>query len=175
MNKQEFASIAAALRTFFPRHNMLPNDEAMTLWYTQLMDLPYPVLSTALNKWVATEKWPPTIAELRTMSTELTQGSLPDWGEGWAEVIKAVHRYGYARPKEALASLSPTARAAAERIGWEGICTSENPDTVRAQFRQVYEICGKRENEDRQLPAALKDTILQLSATTAMPALEGKT
>ena len=39
---------------------------------------------------------------------------------------------------------------------------SENPDTIRAQFRQVYEICVNREIEDRQLPPALKDTIAQI-------------
>lgn len=172
MDKQEFKMLAAALQTYFPRYNMLPNAAAMSLWYEALKDLPYPTLSAALNKWISTEKWPPSIAELRGMCAEVTSGPAPDWGEGWAEVVKAVHRYGYSRPQEALDSLSPTARAAAERIGWEGICTSENPDTIRAQFRQVYEICGKREIEDRQLPAALKDTIARIGAAS-MPALEG--
>ncbi len=164
MDKREFATFAAALRTYFPRYNMLPNDEAMTLWYTALQDLPYPVLSTALTKWVATEKWPPSIAELRTACTEIVSGKLPDWGEAWAEVSQAIRRFGWCRPSEALASMSPTARRAADMIGWQQICESENPEAIRAQFRQVYEICQRREAEDRQLPAALKETIAQIGS-----------
>ncbi len=173
MDKREFATFAAALRTYFPRYNMLPNDEAMTLWYTALNDLPYPILSTALTKWVATEKWPPSIAELRTACSEITDGKLPDWGEAWAEVSHAIRRFGWCRPNEALESLSPTARAAANRIGWQQICESENPETIRAQFRQVYEISQQREIEDRQLPAALKETIARIGAAMK-PALPGE-
>lgn len=64
--------------------------------------------------------------------------------------------------EKALDSMSPTTQKAVLKIGWRGICMSENPDTIRAQFRQVYEICVNREIEDRQLPPALKDTIAQI-------------
>lgn len=156
MTKAEFAKIAAALRTYFPRYNMLPNDEAMTLWYAALKDIPYQALSVALQKWVTTEKWPPSIADLRTACADVVGGDLPDWGEAWNDVTKAVHRYGWSRPQEALGSLPPLARQAAERIGWMQICESCNMDTLRAQFRQMYEIVAKRERTDRQLPEAIK-------------------
>lgn len=165
MTKTEFMQIAAAIKTYYPRDNILPSNEAMSLWYEALKDLPYPVLSSSLSKWVTTEKWPPSIAELRAMSTEMVQGALPEWGDAWAEVTRAVHRYGWSRPQEALDSLSPSARAAAERIGWAPICESENIETLRAQFRQVFEACARRENEQRQLPAALRETIAQIGAS----------
>lgn len=156
MNKTEFATIAAAIRTYFPRYNMFPNEEAMTLWFQELQDLPADVLSTALRKWVATNKWPPSIAELRELSGEVVAGKLPDWGEAWSQVARAIRLYGWARPDEALDSMEPTTRAAVQRIGWTDICKSENPETIRAQFRQVYEITAKREVEDRQIPADVK-------------------
>lgn len=40
----------------------------------------------------------------------------------------------------------------------------------RAQFRQVYEIVAKREEESRQLPPALKETIAYISSS-ARPSL----
>lgn len=159
MDKAEFATIAAALRTYFPRYNMFPNEEAMSLWYQELQDIPAEVLGTALRKWVATNKWPPSIAELREGCAEVVKGKVPDWGEAWAQVTRAIRRYGYARPEEALASMQPTTRAAVERIGWTDICQSENPETIRAQFRQVYEISAQREVEDRQLPESVKGVI----------------
>lgn len=171
MTTAEFGIFAAALKTFYPRENLLPSAEAASLWYDMLKDLDGETVNAALRKWVATEKWPPSIADLRSSCTEISAGELPDWGQGWAEVTKAIHRYGWSRPREALASLPPLARAAAERLGWQQICESENPDTLRAQFRQIYGIVGTRETEERQLPAALRETIAMIG-TGGRPALE---
>ena len=159
MDKNEFSLIAAAMRTYFPRYNMLPNAEAMELWYQELQDLPYELLSACLRKWVATEKWPPSIAELRAMSADMVRGPAPDWGDGWGEVRSAIQRFGYVREKEALASLSPAARSAAERIGWQDICLSENPEALRAQFRQIYQVIAERENTDRLIAPAVREMI----------------
>ena len=162
MTKKEFAIFAMALKTYFPRDNLLPTEEAMELWYRELQDISADVATAMLRKWVDTEKWPPSIAEIRSMCSEITHGKLPDWGEAWREVTKAISRYGYMQKEAAYASMSPITQKAVDRIGWYDINMSENPDTIRAQFRQVYQICCSREIEDRQLPPALKDTIAQI-------------
>ena len=33
MNKQEFSLFTMALKTYYPRENLLPNTQAMELWY----------------------------------------------------------------------------------------------------------------------------------------------
>lgn len=174
MDKTEFMPIAAALRTYYPRYNLLPNAEAMELWYQELKDLPAGLLQAALRRWVDTEKWPPSIAELRDACGEITNGTLPDWGDGWEEVQKAVRFCGYMREAKALESLSPITRSTVERIGWQQICTNENPDTLRAQFRQIFEAQARRETLDRQLPEALKETIARIGKPM-VPELEGRT
>lgn len=168
MTKAEFAVWAAALRTYFPRHSLLPNEQAIELWYRELQDLTVDVLSAALRKWVHTETWPPTIAELRIMAAEIVNGPAPDWGEAWGEVVRAIGRHGIYREAEALKSMSPLTQAAVKRIGWHDICMSENPETLRAQFRQIYQVVEQRETQDRQLPESLKAMITGL----CMPALE---
>lgn len=159
MDKREFGLIASALRTYYPRYNMLPNAEAIDLWYQELKDLPYEVAASALRKWTNQEKWPPSIAEIRAYAGEMTSGQAPDWGEGWQEVQRAIRRYGWAREKEALASISPSARTAAERIGWMDICTSENAETLRAQFRQVFQVIVEREKRDALIAPEVKTLI----------------
>lgn len=171
MTKKEFAVFAMALKTYFPRDNLLPTEEAMELWYRELQDIPADVATAMLRKWVDTEKWPPSIAEIRSMCSEIANGKLPDWGEAWHEVTKAISRYGYMQKEAAYASMSPTTQKAVDRIGWYDINMSENPDTIRAQFRQVYEICVNREIEDRQLPPALRETIAQITGKS-VPMLE---
>lgn len=163
MDKKEFALFASALRTYYSKENLLPNSQAMELWFRQLMDIPYPVAEATLNKWVATNKWSPSIAEIRELAAEIQNGKLPDWGEAWEETCKAISRYGYYRPKEALASLSPLTRKTVERLGFTNLCMSENPTADRANFRQCYEIVAKREQEAQVLSLPLQQIIQQLS------------
>ena len=81
MTKEEFSKIAAAIRTFYPNQNILPNIESVSLWYIQLCDIDYETMTAAVYEWVATNKWAPTIADLRESSRRITMGDIPDWDE----------------------------------------------------------------------------------------------
>lgn len=169
MDKREFGLIASALRTYYPRYNMLPNAEAIDLWYQELKDLPYEVAASALRKWTNQEKWPPSIAEIRSYAGELINGPAPDWGDGWQEVKRAISRFGIHREKEALDSLSPSAREAVKRIGWQDVCMSENAETLRAQFRQVFQVVAEREKQDALMAPELRTMIAGIVGTTLPP------
>lgn len=162
MTRSEFATFAMALKTYYPRENLLPNDQAMTLWFSQLQDIPYKVAEAGLQKWVATNKWSPSIADIREMFTSIVQGDLPDWGEAWNEVQKAIRHYGSYRPQEAMDSLSPLTRKVVERMGFTNICMSETPQTERANFRMIYETLAERERKEALLPQGLKMVIGQM-------------
>ena len=176
MTKEEFSYFAMTLKTFYPKDNLLPSKEAMELWYRMLQDIQANIANVFLQKWVATSKWPPSIAEIRSGCSSMTQEEIPDWGQAWREVDKAIHRYGYNQEAKALASLSPVTRKVVERLGWMNLCISENAVADRANFRNCYEILSQREVEDRQLPAELKETISQLQIgaglTNALPGKE---
>lgn len=163
MTKQEFAIFAMALKTYYPRENLLPNEQAMDLWFIQLQDIPYKVAEVGLNKWVALNKWSPSIADIREMASGIIHGEIPDWGEAWQEVTNAMRRFGSYRPNEALASLSPLTRKATERIGFNNLCMSENPSAERANFRMIYESLVEREKKNAQMPEPLKNLISQIS------------
>ena len=162
MTKKEFATFAMALKTYYPRENLLPNEQAMELWFRQLQDIPYQVAETGLNKWVSLNKWSPSIADIREMTTTITQGELPDWGEAWEEVCRAIRKYGFYQVGEALESLSPLTRQTTERIGFTNLCTSENPSADRANFRMIYERLAEREKREAQLSVGIKLQISQL-------------
>lgn len=165
MDKSEFSVFASALRTYYSKENLLPNAQAMELWFRQLQDIPYQVAEAVLNKWVATNKWSPSIAEIRELATEIQCGKLPDWGEAWEETCKAIRRFGFYRPQEGLESLSPLTRETVNRLGWNNLCLSENATADRANFRQCYEIVAKREHENNVLSLPLQETLKQLSGS----------
>jgi hypothetical protein len=168
MNRQEFATLAAAIRTFYPKENILPNEQAMELWYRELSDIPYSVIEAALRKWVATNKWSPSIAEIRELIINIQYGDQLTWGEAWERALNAVRKYGSYNKKEALDSLDPLTRRCVESIGYMDLCMSENIMVERAHFQKIFEIYSKRQQTDRTLPASLVNAIEQTRKNNAL-------
>lgn len=157
MNKQEFAQFAMALKTFYSKENILPNDAAMQLWFNQLADIDYKDAELFLNKWVAVEKWSPAIADIRAGVAEIRFGAVDDWGKGWEQIEKAIRYFGYTRVEEAYESMDEITRECAKRLGFANICASENIQADRANFRMIYEQIAQRKKTERQMnPDTLK-------------------
>lgn len=172
MDKKEFSVFAMALKTYYPRENLLPNEQAMELWFRKLQDIPMKVAEAALDKWVSLNKWSPSIAEIREMATNIVNGDGKDWGEAWEEVLIAVRKYGIYNQGKAMESLDPLTRKAVERLGFRNVCLSENIATERANFRMIYETLEKREKTNMQLALPLRETISRIQAG-GMLQLEG--
>lgn len=165
MTKKEFALFVAALKTYYSKEEkLLPNNQAVELWFNQLNDIPYDVLVLALNKWVATNKWSPSIAEIRATAAEIVNGEQADWGDGWEQVLRAIRMYGSYNVGAALDSLDDITRQCVERIGFREICRSENISVERANFRMLYEQLAERKKKSYQLPASLSQLIEQKQA-----------
>ena len=161
MNKKEFAAFAMALKTYYPKEALLPNEQAVDLWFIQLKDLDYRLVETVLNKWVAVNKYSPTIADIREEAASICAGDLPDWAEGWEQVLKAISKFGMYRPQEALESMDAITRLCVERLGFVNLCLSENISADRANFRKIYEAYAERQKRENQIPASTKERISQ--------------
>ena len=170
MTKREFGLFAAAIRTYYPRENILPNEQAHDLWFRQLQDIPFPVAEAILAKWVATNKWSPSIADIRDSMAEIQNGGpADDWGEAWDQAMTAIRRFGSYDEDGALASLPPLTRETVRRLGYKSLCWSENLVADRANFRQVYEILSKRKVETDKIPLPVRETLKALTASFAKP------
>lgn len=162
MDKKEFAMFTMALKTYYPRENLLPNNQAMELWFKQLNDIPYQIAEIALNKWVATNKWSPTIADIREAATNVKCGDIPDWGEAWEKVLKAIRRYGMYNIGKAMDSFDELTRECVKRLGFKEICMSENINQDRANFRMIFEQLSSRKQLREQIPANLANAIADI-------------
>jgi hypothetical protein len=166
MTKQEFSMFAMALRTYYPKENLLPNNQAMELWFRELCDIPYKVAESALRKWVATNKWSPAISEIREMAATVTQGEIADWGEGWEQVLLAIRKFGSYRIAEAMDSFDPITKQCVERLGFRNICMSENITADRSNFRTIYNQLAERKAKESMMPIDLKRQIAMLQDST---------
>lgn len=168
MTKQEFGIFASALRTYYPKEQLLPNQQAMELWYREVQDIPAQIAEAALRKWVQTNKWSPSIADLRALVAEVSNEEIPDWSDGWSQVQAAIRRYGFYSQKEALESMDELTRQTVRRMGFTSLCMSENETADRANFRTIYETLVKREKTMMQVALPLQDTIKQIQANGLM-------
>lgn len=151
MTKKEFAVMVKCILAYYPNSQALQSPEAVELWYRQLSDIPYEIANGALDRWVASNKWPPTIADIREAAVDLVEGETEDWSEGWEAVIKAIGRWGMHREAEALANMPETARKTVQRLGWQNICLSEDISVERANFRQIYLSISERKKKELQI------------------------
>lgn len=139
MNKQEFATIVSIIRTFYAKENIIPNSQAVELWYQMLGDLDFKTAEIFIKKWVSTEKWSPSIADIRQGVAEISLGGIPDWSESYEKVRRAISSYGYMQYEEAVKEFDEPTKRTVERIGWRELCLSETDQgTKRAQYRDVY-------------------------------------
>lgn len=159
MDRKEFAAFVMAIRTYYPKEKILPNEQAIELWYRELQDIPSPVADAALRKWVATNKWSPSIAEIRETAVGITEGDGLTWGEAWEQVVMAIRRYGSYSPQEAMDSFDPLTRRCVQNLGYHELCVSENPTADRANFRMIFETLSQRQRTEQQLALPLREII----------------
>ena len=162
MDKKEFSLFAMALKTYYPREQLLPNQQAMELWYRELCDIPYNVAEMALRKWVSTNKWSPSIADIREMTSGIVNGEPMAWGESWEKAMNAVRRFGSYNQAAAMDSLDPLTRKCVESIGFITLCMSENIMVERAHYQKIFEIYSKREQTEKRLAGPLLEAISQV-------------
>lgn len=151
MNKQEILKAVAPLQLAF-KGNL--DDARMRLYVEMLSDIPPQILEAAVKKLIMTNKFLPSIAEIRETAYGIKiKGTIngtaaPDESEAWGEVIKAIQSVGYyGKPTfshEAIAT-------AVNNIGWQDICTtpSDGTNTLRSQFRRAYQLAVQRQKDNR--------------------------
>lgn len=166
MTREDTIQVLSILKAAYPKfYANLTRDGAMQiieLWSAMFINDDVEYVKTALLKHIATNAFPPAIADIRKAMLFVTDANENDLGEAWGEVMRAVRNFGYIREKEALESLKSTTRRAVESMGWQNICASENLMADRAHFLRIYEAIEKREKENMLLPLQLKEQMLRL-------------
>ena len=147
-----------------------PSPEKTQVYWDALSDLPFEVAMVAARKVIATLENPflPMPAVFRGAALQVTGQTIQAAPDAYADVLKAIRYFGSYKETEALQSLTPLTRKAAESIGWKGLCLSEEPDVIRGQFRMAYEALEKRETVDAKTPQKLKDVITTMGGAKVL-------
>lgn len=85
VTKQEFATLVVAMQAMYGE-DFIGTEQALDVWYALLHDLDYQILSKALQQYMLTNKFKPTVAELREIYAEP--------GDSLAEVVNRFEDMG---------------------------------------------------------------------------------
>jgi hypothetical protein len=162
MTREEFKILVKGMKAVYAQPTFIPDQDAFNMWYALLGDLDYNACAMAIKKYMLTNKFPPTVAEIRELVSGIVNGDPLTWGESWERALAAVRKYGSYNKMEALNSLDSLTRKCVESIGYMELCMSENIMVERAHFQKVFEVFAKREQTDKQIPLQLKQAISQL-------------
>lgn len=126
--------------------------DRLQFYVMMLSDIPPQILEAAVKKLIMTNKFLPSIAEIREtaygIKGTISGTAAPDESEAWGEVMKAVRSVGYyGKPKFSHEAIT----AAVNNIGWQDICmtTYDGMNTLRAQFRRAYQLAAQRQKDNR--------------------------
>lgn len=159
MTFKEFGIIADAIKTYYPRDNVLPTERAMTLWYDGLKDLPYSIANVALKKYAETNKFSPTIADIREHASQIdprNQANIINENEAWTIVWKAICNSGY-HSEEEFAKLPPilqrTVGSPRQLKEWAMLedVDGKAKTVLQTSFQRIFRIEQEREKEKRKL------------------------
>ena len=139
VSKQEFATLVLAMQAMYG-DEFIGTEEAMDVWFALLHDLDYQILSKALQKHMLTNKFKPTVAELREIYADLICPVISDY-------IRTLILYGFVydvdysylrQYNEMLGKISGSLNQIAKRINSTGNVYEEDMKEMKGIMDEVW-------------------------------------
>lgn len=172
MERDEFKILVKAMKAVYAQSAFIPDQDAFNVWYALLKDLTYEQANLAVQKYMITEKFPPTIADIRKKAREVMQPDIEILTEleAWSLVRKAISNSGY-HAEEEFARLPEACRIAvgspANLREWAIMNTDEVETVEQSHFIRNYRTVQKRMKEDAMIPDQIKALITKMKEDSA--------
>ena len=178
MTKADAARLVAVLVTAYPNYDKFNDDKAVAstvgLWATMFAADDAAIVGLALQKHVATSKWPPSVAEIREIMLEIQHPELVPPERAWLAVSDLLYTAGQFNHGDLHQQLPPLVARAVESIGWgnlwemhRGYCVGDKPGMDRLAFIQQYAPMYDRERLRAMTPERITAQID--AAAAALP------
>lgn len=156
-NEQKITDAIEILAAAFPNNKI--TQETIRVYQIALSDIPSDVLEKAIIHITTTNKFFPTVAEIRDAAYLLMAGinKIPSAFEAWKEVQDQIAICGdywrYSINEKKPEYTHPLIEKAVSIMGYKQLCESDNVVADRAHFFRVYESLYQRAmNEMKMLP-----------------------
>lgn len=167
MERDQFKVLVKAMKAVYAQPTFIPDQDAFNVWFALLGDLPYQQAELAVQKYMTTEKFPPTIADIREKAEQITSVREEEMSEleAWAIVRKAIGRSNYYAEEEfeKLPEACKIAVGNASNLREWAMMDSDQVGTVeQSHFVRNYRTAVQRIKEDRRIPEKVRIAIAEV-------------
>lgn len=170
MTKLEAIKFVAKLTVYYPVYKDFKETKLKMLgesWQELTEDINIEDMLICLKRHVATNKWPPTISDIRNEYMQIKHTEPLDDGEAW-KMAKKYQRRNYFGPGVKVnideidnSDIPEEIQKATKSIGFEAMMLSENEDVLRSNFMNIYKIIKNRAIKEKVLPINLRTSTLK--------------
>lgn len=175
MTKADAAKLVAIVVTAYPNYDKFRDEAAVTatvsLWASMFQSDDGRIVALALNKHIATSKWPPSVAEIRELMLELVRPDLIEPDRAWLAVSDLLYTTGENNHGDLHLQLPPLAARAVEAIGYYNLYEMHRscyrggkPGMDRVAFMDIYKPMYEREKQRAMTPEGLTSQIDAVAA-----------
>jgi hypothetical protein len=169
MEREEFKVLVKGMKAVYAQPTFIPDQNAFDVWYELLKDLPYKQVNVAIQKYMVTERFPPTIADIRTKAIEVIEKPADEMSEleAWHITRKAIRNSGYHAQEEfdKLPEVCQIAVGNPDNLKEWALMDSDQVETVgQSHFIRNFRTAAKRITEDRKIPAHIRTLIEEMRA-----------
>lgn len=167
MTRDNFKILVKAMKAVYSSENFIADKDAFDVWFELLKDLPYEQANLAIQKYMTSEKFPPTIADIRTKATEIITPAEESMSElqAWALVQKALRNSG-SNSEEEFAKLPEACQravgTAANLKEWALMDSDQVATIEQSHFIRNYRTSVQRMKEEARLPENVKMLIADM-------------
>jgi hypothetical protein len=175
MTRDEVKEMLATMSATYPP-NLLPpiNELTVNIWHKLMEDLPGKLAMAAAASWMTTNKYPPTIADIRERCVQSTAPKMNSAEEAWSKVLKAIRSCGHTEPYRAERELGDLWQMVGR--DWSYYCSLDESQTPneKTRFIRMYSSEQKKAVERLQIPAFVQKALanhklMQLTEGSEVP------
>ena len=178
INIEDFRQIIHVLTAAYPNSKLIPDEFTFNLWYTRLQDIPYLTLKRAANNYIMTNRYAPTIADMRTYAQDMDVAFDMLAAQAWDQLLRAL-RMSYAPESEQVWKELP--EITKQCVGgystfraWGNTDTASLESVQRPMFIKRYEVYQSRERKELSVPEGLRKKPLPSISGSEHTAIEEK-
>jgi len=172
LSRKTFAAGIALLASVYEKLERITSDKFLSeQWYKMLSDLTDAQFKYAIEVIVKTQKFAPTISEIREKAVEYNHQSDLTPEEAWAIVYTDIRAKGYYNEPH---YEDWKLEAAKNAIGWQTLCdmTEDSKSAIRAHFMRIYSSLKQREKTTEAIQNPKMNTLISALAGKLAPSAQ---
>lgn len=171
MTKNDTIKLIAVIVMAYPSYDKFKDEkhiEALaSMWASLFKDDDAGLVSMAVRKHISNSKWPPSIAEIREIMTDIQRPDLLPPDAAWSMVTDALSSQGEYFHGDLFKLFPPLIARVVKTIGWHNFFDmrryGNREGMDRMAFMELYKPAYERARKDAMLPPALDEAIKRVS------------